>query len=461
MFGKDFFPTPVELIDRMLTDLSIEGLTILEPSAGKGNIVDYLNLNGAHEVLACEISNELRQILMHKCKIIANDFLSVTTSQVSHIDAIVMNPPFSAGEQHILHAFRISPPGCKIVALCNLNTLKNNYSSFRKELKSIIDQYGSWENVGDCFESAERKTDVSIALVRLQKPCSTYDHEFDGFFLDDEPVSKGSPGIMPYNFILDVVNRYISAVKIFDEQLESAVRMNNITSSFYSSKLAFQCTEDGKLKARNDFKKDLQKNAWDFLFQKMNMNKYTTCALKDDINRFVEQQHHIPFTMKNIYRMFEIIVGTHSQRMDKAIMDVFERITRHYHENRYAVEGWKTNSHYLLNKKFIFPYVIGIGFSGQMTTRFYSDTNIVDDLVKALCYISGENYDNFVSLYSFLSSSSRLSFGVWYDWSFFEIKGFKKGTLHMKFKDDKLWGLFNQHVARIKGYPLFEGNVQK
>lgn len=39
---------------------------------------------------------------------------------------------------------------------------------------------------------------------------------------------------------------------------------------------------------------------------------------------------------------------------------------------------------------------------------------------------------------------------------FFEIKGYKKGTVHVKFKDDKIWALFNRRVAEIKGYPLPE-----
>ena len=55
--------------------------------------------------------------------------------------------------------------------------------------------------------------------------------------------------------------------------------------------------------------------------------------------------------MKNIYRMLEIVIGTQSQRMDKAMIEVFDKVTERYSENRYNLEGWKTNSHYLVNKK--------------------------------------------------------------------------------------------------------------
>ena len=42
MFNKDFYPTPESLIMRMFMKIEKEQtMNILEPSAGKGNIVDY------------------------------------------------------------------------------------------------------------------------------------------------------------------------------------------------------------------------------------------------------------------------------------------------------------------------------------------------------------------------------------------------------------------------------------
>ena len=42
MFGKDFYPTPDNVIERMLANVDMYDKVILEPSAGKGNIVDFL-----------------------------------------------------------------------------------------------------------------------------------------------------------------------------------------------------------------------------------------------------------------------------------------------------------------------------------------------------------------------------------------------------------------------------------
>src|SRR5690348_9625707 len=105
MFNQDFYPTPENVIELMLNGENIEGKVILEPSAGKGNIVDYLLLNGAADVIACELHPDLKTILASKCKVIADDFLTVESHQISHVDLIVMNPPFTADEKHITHAF--------------------------------------------------------------------------------------------------------------------------------------------------------------------------------------------------------------------------------------------------------------------------------------------------------------------------------------------------------------------
>jgi hypothetical protein len=193
---------------------------------------------------------------------------------------------------------------------------------------------GYWQNIGDVFTTAERKTEVQVALIRLQKPGESRCDEFEGFFMEEEYEEQGN-GIMPYNSIRDLVNRYVAAVKLFDEQLNVAVKMNDLTSSFFKSRLAFHCKQEDRPVTKAEFKKDLQRSGWKYVFNKLNMDKYATRGLLADINKFVEHQQQVPFTMRNIYRMLDIIRGTHGQRMDRALEEVFDKVTLHYHENRY------------------------------------------------------------------------------------------------------------------------------
>ncbi len=500
MFNPDFYPTPNEVIFQMLEGVNITDKVILEPSAGKGNIIDYLNDNGAKEVLFCELNEDLAHISSQKARFLKADFLELESSDISHVDLIVMNPPFSGDEKHILHAFNIAPAGCKIISLCNAQTIVNPYSQSRKELKNNINLYGNYTSLGNCFENSERTTGVEIGLVTLQKAGAKYSTEFEGFFMEDEEEPEGT-GIMSYNIVRDLVNRYVESIKIFDRQLEEAQRMNQLTKGYFSVKIGMSITDNEKPVQRADFKKEMQKSGWKFIFAKMNMQKYATKGMRDDINKFVEEKIEIPFTMRNIYVMLANVVQTQGETMDKAILEVFDQVTKHYHENRFNVEGWKTNSNYLLNQKFIIPSMVKVGYSGQVSPSSWSSGNFerIEDLIKAICYITGDNYDHTISLNNFINNQykikegekylgydsyfndlyhfnganakkekyinsgisveiedSKVEFGQWIKWGYFNIKCFKKGTIHFEFLDRELWGRFNQRVAKIKGFPLYE-----
>lgn len=506
MFNADFFPTPQHVIEQMLMGHKIEGTIFWEPEAGKCDIVDYLQAHGAKEVIACELDPHLRKIVATKCRVIAFDMLSVTSDMISHVQHIVMNPPFSADEKHINHVFNIAPAGCKITALCNYSTYKNQYSKGRKELGKIIDENGSIENLEDVFSTSERSTNVEIGLIQIVKPGESYETEFEGFFMEEDPEEEQANGIMSYNVIRDMVNRYIECVKIFDQQMITAVKLRELTGEFMDGNmqnLSIAVTNNSVPVMRNQFKKALQKDCWLYIFDKMNMKKHATQQLKEDINKFVEQQEKIPFTMRNVYKMLEIVVGTTSSRMDKAIEVVFDKLTKHYDENRWGVEGWKTNSHYLINRKFIIDrmcYQDPRWYKGESKIQldYGSSFELIEDMVKAICYITGDNYDNFCDLKTRIRYKYRVFlngkyadcfdtesaleaarkaayeqgkefrfemgepiYGELFDWTYFTVRTYKKGTMHFEFKDKEVWGKFNQRVAKIKGYPLFEATAKQ
>lgn len=455
IFQKDFYPTPEHVIAEMVDCESVAGKTVLEPSAGKGDIVKYLQMYGA-DVIACEKEPQLKKLVSSYCLVIADDFLSVTADMVSHIDYIFMNPPFSADEHHILHAFDIAPAGCRIISLCNLNCLEHNWNRrCNNRLRQIINENGEYVKLGNCFSDAERQTDVEVALIRLQKPAQDKEESFEGFFMEDDPEEQQQIGLIPHNHIRELVQRYKAAVLLFDTQLETAVKMNSLIETFTNSNITMQVKDNEVNVQRNDFVKKLQKAAWKHVFNKLNMEKFTTKGLREDINKFVERQQTIPFTMRNIYRMVDIVIGTHEQRMDRAVIEVFERLTSHYHENRYNVEGWKTNSHYLMGQKFIMPYSCEPSYRRGVNFKHYMGSGEqIQDLIKAMCWLTGEPYNETYSKPK--EGYDDLTPNKWYDWGFFEFKVFKKGTAHFKFKNIDQWAMLNQRIAKIKGYPLFE-----
>lgn len=465
MWGVDFYPTPVEVIEKMLGTVQLSDKVILEPSAGSGNIVDFLNRAGAKDVVACEIDSNLRKILSGKCSIIEEDFLDLTAEKVSHVDMIVMNPPFSRQEKHILHAWDIAPAGCQVISLCNYSMLDNRYTSTRTQISNMVEAFGSSENLGKCFDTAERKTDVNIGCVRLFKP-GTGESEFDGYFdlYDYEQEEVNQSGIVKYDFVRDIVSRYVEAVSMFDEVIEVNARMerviSGVTTNLSISFGAQSTTKDNRFHfiTREVFKKELQKSAWKRLFGMMEMDKYVTKGVMADINKFVEQQVSVPFTVKNVYLMIQMISGTHGSRMDKVLCEAFDKICGFSYENSTAGEGWRTNTDFLINKRFILPYMTRIGWSGELELQYNKEYEI-DDITKALCFLTGKNFDEIGSFYFWICDYNRskegrlkLQYGQWYEFGFFRFKGFKKGTMHFEFIDEDVWRKFNQRVAEIRGW---------
>ena len=460
MFGKDFYPTPDNVIEIMMANIDITDKVILEPSAGKGNIVDWLQRNNAKEVLACEINYDLLTIVSSKCNVPESDFFQLKAEQISHIDMIVMNPPFSADEKHILHAWEIAPGGCNIIALCNSETLNNRWNRSRAILRELIELNGSSESLYDCFTEAERETGVHVSLVRLYKP-STGEMEFDGYFDMQEDEQKQENGIMTYNSIQEIVSRFVGAVKMFNDVMIASKKINEmkapISDGMNISFGAYTGSSGDRYNVitRDVFKKALQKSAWKTVFAKFNMNKYVTQKLMGDINKFVEQQTAVPFTVRNIYKMIELIVGTHAERMDNVLSEAFDKICSFSSENSTAGEKWKTNSNYKVNQKFIVPHICKYDtrWPNQHVEIGYGYYHELNDIIKALCHLQGIDYNNTTNIDTFVRNM-QMEWRQWYEWGFFEIRGYKKGTMHFKFADVKVWERFNRRVAEIKGWQL-------
>ena len=111
-----FFPTPPAVIEMMLAEASIEeGDTVLEPSAGTGNIAEAAKNAGA-KVVALEVNSTLAEILEEKgFDVAGRDFLD----HDEKYDHVLMNPPFEKGQDidHVRHAYELLNPGGRIVAI--------------------------------------------------------------------------------------------------------------------------------------------------------------------------------------------------------------------------------------------------------------------------------------------------------------------------------------------------------
>lgn len=164
------FYTPSTIVERVmahLPDADLTGKLMLEPSAGEGAIADALQAAGA-EVECVEIDPQSIDILSRKgYYILGDDFLSLITLP-RHYDAIVMNPPFSKGQdvQHVTHALKFLKPGGTLLAIMS-PSFTSNTSKLHQAFRELVAQRGRIVEEFEPGAFKESGTNVRTVLVKL------------------------------------------------------------------------------------------------------------------------------------------------------------------------------------------------------------------------------------------------------------------------------------------------------
>ncbi len=168
-----FFPTPKDVAEMMVSMADIKrGMTVLEPSAGKGDIAEAILAEFPKiDLKVIEINSTLVDILLAKdFETIEWDFFSFTGFK----DRIVMNPPFEKGQDidHVLWAYSRLKPGGRVVSIMCEGPF------FRNDKKSV--EFRDWFSIhkGEflplkvgAFQGAGafRQTGVNARIIILDK----------------------------------------------------------------------------------------------------------------------------------------------------------------------------------------------------------------------------------------------------------------------------------------------------
>ena len=170
-----FFPTPKPVIIEMLELADIQGTDrVLEPSAGKGDILDAIRL--AHpevNIRGIEINGTLRDVLIAKGydeTVEIGDFLE----HEGTYEKILQNPPFEKGAdvEHVRHAFKLLAPAGRLVSVMSKGPFFRSDAKsreFREWLDSL--DHDVAELPADAFRGVDafRQTGVQTCLVTINK----------------------------------------------------------------------------------------------------------------------------------------------------------------------------------------------------------------------------------------------------------------------------------------------------
>jgi predicted RNA methylase len=166
------FYTPAAVARRVIAAAGIErGHRVLEPSAGHGALADLVRDADAN-VKCFDIDVEAVQHLEragHYAE--ACDFLAMDPDDYSRFDVVVMNPPFTKGQDiaHVTHALRFVKAGGRLVSITAPSWLKSG-SKKAKAFRDLLAAQDDW--IYDGLPAASFKasgTNVNAILLTVTK----------------------------------------------------------------------------------------------------------------------------------------------------------------------------------------------------------------------------------------------------------------------------------------------------
>lgn len=442
------------------------GDRVLEPSAGKGDIVDCINdtIQNKAMIDVVEIESELQHILYGKnCNVVAEDFLKFET--YTEYDHIIMNPPFSEGAKHLLKAIEIAERSynkdTSISCILNAETIRNQYSSERQYLANKLAQYGaSIEYIQDAFAQAERRTGVEIAIIKL-----TVKRTGSNFFkLNLEEYDKVEEGTRELSLnvsnpeiekrkkeiylLVDMYDEHVKKLKKAYKEVTDLKQYDDHLASV-SKGMGIEFGQRTYVYFENiDLDESITKVRYAYWKLILNSNEFQenlTEKGKEELFKTISETSNLEITIDNVNKILMSIYQNSPNILKSDAMNLFERLTKnhmsYFSKNIHYYNGWKTNEAFKVNHKIIMNTTefrgehCMLSYNGWLNWENGKRTKlgkIVNDLTKVL-----QNFTDKEIPTDFIQEDNV------YENDFFKLQVFKKGTTHITFKDQDALDRFN------------------
>lgn len=167
-----YFPTPSAQAEEVVAQAGIvPGMTVLEPSAGRGALaLPSAHVTGKENVFCYELLDDnCKSLQGHGLQFTQADFLTISPNGVRY-DRIVMNPPFEkqADIDHVLHAWKFLKPGGRLVSIMSAGVLfRDNKKT--TAFRDLANEHGTIERLPE-GSFKESGTGVNTVIVVMDKP---------------------------------------------------------------------------------------------------------------------------------------------------------------------------------------------------------------------------------------------------------------------------------------------------
>lgn len=468
--SRQYYPTPVELADKMVNSIKDwrKINTVLEPSAGTGNILKSLAIKEKcsymrFEVDCIEIQPELRAILKENFSrrnyyelssekkqqlfdqeptIVGDDFLKFNTFK--HYDLIIMNPPFNEGATHLLKALEMQKNGGAIVCLLNAETIRNPYSNERKQLANLLDKYNAEiEYIENAFSSADNTTNVEIALIKVYIPNKVHtDSEILASLIKSEEIPDFNfkeTSIDIADFIKSAINKFNFEVRVGLKLLQEYESLKPYMLSSFQSSYEKPILEFTDSMTPNEYVKKVRYKYWEALLCSHKFVGKMPSNLQDEYRQKIYELKEYDFSEFNINQLALDMACQLKEGIEEKIIELFDKFTSehsYYPECSKTIHyynGWKTNKAHKIGKKIIVPHYF-LNYRNEYDEyRMYSKLN---DIEKVLNFLDGKsnNVDCSPAIKEAIKNGVYRNIQLHY----FKVTLFKKGTMHITFNDEYL-----------------------
>ena len=488
--NADFYPTPDALAARMVDMIDTKRVHfVLEPSAGKGDLVDklkskmrydgYSNITGNHgsdvEIDCIEQDGNLQNLLKGAGKrLIFDDFLKFET--LKKYDLILMNPPFSEGDKHLLKALEMMKNGGQVVCLLNAETLKNPYTNIRKVLNQKLAQLGAEIKYLDgAFTQAERVTNVEVALIYVDIPArepvslilesleKASEMGIADFTADKEITFYELLKRMVYQFNLEAK----AGIKLINEYCRlQPYLMNRLdTSKDKYAKPIFEIRFDDKdwysgraANMVNQYLKKLRYKYWYALGDNPNFRAQLTSNLANIYYQKLLELSDYDFNLHNIEQVNKELQSRMTAAVEDTILALFDELSDKYSwypectKNIHYYNGWRTNIAHMINKKVIIPLQTTDSWDNEIDLTKYSTVRKINDIEKVMDYLNDGRVAPYISIDRVLQTAKYDGQTRNIESKYFTLTFYKKGTVHLTFKNAELLKKFNIFGSQKKAW---------
>lgn len=418
----------------------------------------------------------MRKLCSFNARLVHDDFFTFAARK--HYDAIVMNPPFENGDLHLHRALDIMQDGGQIVCLLNAETIRNPYAQSRQVLMQRLgDLAAQVQFLPGEFEGRDsrRKTSVEVALVNVTIPDAPRPSLiFDRLQKAREEISD----VPPPQSLMRIGDKVVEMVERFNFETQCGLTLIHeyLALSPYmlreyepekkpysnSSCILTMTVGSGRnVTQARDINKYLRKTRlkyWEALFHVPQFVGMLTSNLQDELSKTVEHMADYDFTEFNIRQTLEELQASLSQGVEDTITALFDKLSAQHSwypecaKNIHYYNGWRTNKAHKIGMKVIIP-TCGM-FSNYSWSKAFETREaykVLSDIEKILNYLdlgcTGE-----VDLWAVLEAAANGGQTRNIPCKYFTVDLYKKGTTHIKFRDQDIVDKLNIYGSRRRGW---------